>query len=240
MKRLFDKNQLTFSLIWIGVYVVLLSLADGLSSRFGVEKIITAPLCVVMTLVLFNFIKSSGLMAYCGLKKGGISPKSWLYFLPLALLASTNFWGGVALNMTVLETVLYILAMLCVGFLEEVIFRGLLFNALRKDNLVRAVIISSLTFGIGHIINLLNGAEVLATLLQIVYATAAGFLFTVIFLCSGSLLPCIITHSAINSFSAVTGRSSRELDIAAAVVLTVVSVSYGLWILKKHPITKQE
>ena len=240
MKRLFDKNELMFSLVWIGAYVVLLSLADSLSSQLGIEKIITAPLCVLMTAVLLIFVKRSGLMAYCGLKKGNLSPGKWLYFVPLILLVSTNLWGGVALNMSVPETVLYILSMLCVGFLEEVIFRGLLFNALRKENLVRAVVISSLTFGIGHIVNLLNGAEVTETLLQIVYATAAGFLFTVIFLCSGSLLPCIITHSAVNSFSAVAGQRSAGLDMAAAAMLTVVSIAYGLWILKKHPPEKQE
>lgn len=234
MKRFFDKNELAFSLIWIGAYVVLLSLADHVSATIGTEKLITAPLCVVMTAVLLLFVKRSGLTAYCGLTKGSLRARDYLYFLPLAVLASTNFWGGVALNMSVLETALYILSMICVGILEEVIFRGLLFNALKKDNVVRAVIISSLTFGIGHIVNLLNGADMFATLLQIVYATAAGFLFTVIFLCSGSLVPCIVTHCAINSFSAVAGESSALLDMITAAVLTVVATVYALWILKKQ------
>ena len=48
--------------------------------------------------------------------------------------------------------------MLCVGFLEEVIFRGLLFTAIARNNIKSAVIISSVTFGIGHIINLFNGS----------------------------------------------------------------------------------
>ena len=234
MKRFFDKNDLAFSLIWIGAYVVLLSVADSVSAMLGIEKIITAPLGILMTAVLLAFVKKNGLNGYCGLTKGSVKARDYLYFLPLVLLASTNFWGGVALKMSVLETVLYILSMICVGILEESIFRGLLFNALKKDNVVRAVIISSLTFGIGHIVNLLNGAEVLATLLQIVYATAAGFLFTVIFLCSGSLIPCIVTHCAINSFSAVAGRSSKVLDMITAAVLTVVATLYALWILKKH------
>jgi membrane protease YdiL (CAAX protease family) len=81
------------------------------------------------------------------------------------------------------------LTMMLVGFLEELIFRGFLFTALRKDSLKVAVIVSSVTFGMGHIVNLLNGAPLGETLLQIVYATAAGFLFTAIFLRGGSLWP---------------------------------------------------
>lgn len=37
-------------------------------------------------------------------------------------------WHGVAMNVSLLETVLYILTMFCVGFLEEMIFRGFLIN----------------------------------------------------------------------------------------------------------------
>ena len=35
---------------------------------------------------------------------------------------SINLWNGVTMKLSVLETVLYILSMLCVGFIEEIIF----------------------------------------------------------------------------------------------------------------------
>jgi hypothetical protein len=38
--------------------------------------------------------------------------------------------------------------------IEEVIFRGFLFKALQKDKLSVAIIVSSVTFGFGHIVNL--------------------------------------------------------------------------------------
>ena len=62
--------------------------------------------------------------------------------------------------------------MLCVGFFEEVIFRGLLFQALAKENIETAVSVSSVTFGLGHILNLLNGSGMglIANLCQIVGA----------------------------------------------------------------------
>ena len=90
---------------------------------------------------------------------------------------SINLWKGVTIKLSVLETALYVLSMLCVGFIEEIIFRGFLFKALCKDNLKLAIVISSVTFGMGHIVNLLNGSDLIPTLLQIAYATAIGFLF---------------------------------------------------------------
>lgn len=173
-------------------------------------------------------------MAKYGLSKVKIDYKKYFYFLPLLVLISTNLWGGFALHLSALETILYVISMIGVGVIEEVIFRGFLFNALQKDNIKRAVIISSVTFGIGHIVNLLNSADFLPTLLQICYATAAGFLFTVIFHKSGSLLPCIIAHSAINSLSAFGAEVSTAFDIITAITLTVFSILYTLWILAKE------
>ena len=165
MKKLYEKNELNFALVWIGAYVVLFSLADGLSEQFGLAKLVTAPLCVGMTAFLLIWLRRNGLMETFGLTKGKGRAGKYLYYLPLVLIASTNLWGGIRLNLSWTETILYIISMIGVGFLEEVIFRGFLFKALCRENLRQAVIISSLTFGFGHIVNLLNGAELLPTLL---------------------------------------------------------------------------
>lgn len=234
MTRFYQKKELAFAIVWIVLYVFLLSAADQLSAALGCAKIVTAPLCVVLTVFLFGWIKQNDLTEKYGLGKVTIDFKKYLYFLPLVLIASTNLWRGVTLNMSVLESALYVVSMLCVGFLEEIIFRGFLFRALCKDNVRRAVVISSLTFGIGHIVNLLNGAELFSTLLQLCYALAVGFLFTIIFLHSKSLIPCILTHSAINSLSAFAIERSGAINMAVAVVLTIVSISYVILIEKRN------
>ena len=71
--------------------------------------------------------------------------------------------------------------MLNIGFIEEIIFRGFLFKMMAKDGLKSAIIVSSLTFGLGHIVNLLNGADFIPTLMQVCYAVSIGYLFVVIF-----------------------------------------------------------
>jgi membrane protease YdiL (CAAX protease family) len=126
--------------------------------------------------------------------------------------------------------------MLLVGFLEELIFRGLLFNAMKENNLKSAIIVSSVTFGIGHFINLINGsgADLISNLCQVVSAVAFGFLFVVIFYKSKSLLPCIITHSVLNALSVFqnTAKVTQNYTIITSIILTLIAVCYCLYLSK--------
>lgn len=232
MDALYKKDELKFSLVWIVLYVVLLSVSDNISESLGIIKIITAPVCGIFVILLWRWIRKNGLSEQYGLCAFRGRARNYLYFVPLMIIASTNLWRGVSLRFSVVETVLYVISMLCVGFIEEIIFRGFLFRALCKENIKVAVIISSVTFGIGHIVNLLNGAEILSTLLQICYACAAGFLFTIIFYTGKSLIPCIFTHSVVNSLSAFAVEGTVEFEVLVAAILTVVSIVYALWIVK--------
>ena len=234
MKKLYTKNELTFAIIWIVLYVVLLSIADSISASCGIQKLITAPLCVIMTVFLFVWVKKSDLMNKYGLCKFKGDAKKYFYFLPLIILCSTNLWNGVTLNLSILETTLYIVSMLCVGFLEELIFRGFLFRAMCKDNVKTAIIISSVTFGIGHIINLVNGsgAELIPNLLQVVYASAAGFMFVMMYYKSQSLIGCIAAHGVFNSLSVFAYEASvtRETRVLFALLLTAITSFYAVYI----------
>lgn len=233
MKKLYEKNEITFSLVWIGLYVVMSSIAENISNNIGINKIINAPVTLIMTIIIAVFINKNGLTEKYGLSKININFKKYLYFIPLLVLASTNLWNGVRMNMSVLEAILHVISMLCVGFLEEIIFRGFLFKAMCKSNIKRAIIVSSITFGIGHIVNLLNGADTFSTILQICYAVAIGFLFTIIFLRSGNLWPCIITHGVINSLSAFAGERSDTFIIFTSIALIIISLAYSAFILVK-------
>lgn len=239
MKQLYEKNELTFAIVWIIGYVVLFSVADDVSQSLGVEKIITAPVGVLSALVLFLWIKKQNLSETYGLCLFKGNWKDYLYFTPLLLIMTTNLWNGVAMNAAPGETVLHILSMVCVGFLEEVIFRGLLFKAIYKSNPKQAILISSITFGIGHVVNLLNGADLLPTILQICYASAIGFLFTIIFYKGKSLVPCIITHGIVNSLSVFSVEGTRMWNIVTSAALCAISLGYALWIVKRSRLRQQ-
>ena len=238
MKRLYEKNELLFALIWIGIYVVLFSFADELSARIGVEKLVTAIVGITLSVGLFVWVCKQGLGRKMGLIAPEIAPKQMLYYIPLLLIPTVNLWWGVHFNFSLPEICLYVFSMLCVGFLEELIFRGFLFKALCRDDMKTAILISSVTFGVGHIVNLLNGAALVATLLQITYAIAVGFAFTYLFLVSGSIWPCILCHGVINGLSAFSPASlPMEQELLSAGFLCVVRVGYGLYLAKKFPHT---
>ncbi len=232
MTKLYEKNKLTVALVWIGCYVVLASLADSLSESIGIDKIITVPLLIVMTAVLYFWMRKQNLKGEFGLCKFQGKLSEYLWFAPLLLLLTVNLWHGVQMNDSPVETALYIASMLLVGFLEEVIFRGLLFKAMLPGGIKSAFIVSSLTFGIGHMVNLLNGAEFLPTLLQVCYAVSIGFLFTLIFSKGKSLWPCIVTHSIFNSLSAFSVEPNTTGRIVTAAALCVIPIAYALWLLK--------
>lgn len=235
MKQLYVKNELSFSLAWILIYILLFSIADSVSASVGIAKVVTAPLCIFFVIFLWDFIRKNHLIEKYGLCRFQGNAKSYLYFVPLVLLASCNLWGGITLRLSPLESILYVISMLCVGFIEEVIFRGFLFKALCLKGSVReAVLISSVTFGIGHIVNLLNGAEFFSTLLQICYAVAIGFLFTILFYRGKSLIPCILTHGILNSLSAFSVTTSDCSGAVSSAILIVVSMGYAVWIMRSR------
>ena len=61
MKKLYEKNQLTFALVCIAVYCALQSLANPLNRAIGIEYAASAAFCTVQSAVLFTFIRRNGL-----------------------------------------------------------------------------------------------------------------------------------------------------------------------------------
>ena len=243
MKKLYEKSELTFAIVWIVVYCVLQSVANPLNKVIGIEYAASAAFCILQTIVLLIFILKNKLQKRYGFCKSPVPACRFLYYVPLVVLASGNLWNGIAVNYPMAAKVCRIVCMLCIGFLEEVIFRGFLFKAIAKDNIKSAVIISSVTFGIGHIINLFNGSgmDLVDNLCQIVFAIAVGFLLVTVFYRGGSLLPCILVHSAINTLDTFANDANltTEMHLLHLVVLIAVTVTYTLILTRMLPKAQQ-
>lgn len=236
MERLYKKNELFFALMWIAVYVIGISTADGLSEEIGILKVITLPVALVLSFFLYGWIRKNKLQQYYGLwAVASTDYRKYLYFLPLIVLSTANLWNGVVFKQAFLDSVLFVVCMVFIGFLEEVIFRGFLFKALSRKSTRSAMLISSVTFGMGHIVNLLNGADFLPTLLQIGYATAIGFLFTVLFIKTKSLWPGILAHAVINATSLFAVEGDGSVQLISSLVMVVLSVGYALYLLRIVP-----
>ena len=234
LKKLYEKSEIWFAVAWIIAYCLLMSLGDSISAQIDIDKSVTLVIGILLSAILLHFLKKNGLWTQYGFSAPKATAKSMLFYAPIIIMLSANLWYGVTLHYGALETVLYILAMLCVGFLEEVIFRGLLFEAIKKESVTSAILVSSITFGIGHIINLINGsgAQLLPNLLQVVYATAAGFMFVMMYYRSKSIIICIAAHGIFNAISVFANEAAAtdETRILSAIFLTVVTGSYALYL----------
>lgn len=239
MRNLYEKSELSFAILWIVIYCVLQSIANPLNEIIGVEYSASAAFCILQAVIILAFIWKNNLLKRYGLCKTSVHARRFLYYVPLIVLATENLWNGAAINYSLIDTACRVACMLCVGLLEELIFRGFLFKAIAKDNILSAIIISSVTFGIGHVINLFNGSgmHLVNNLCQICVAVALGFLFVTMFYRGGSLVPAVITHSTINTLSTFANEagSTAEKQIIHVLIMIAVAVSYTVILTKTLP-----
>lgn len=228
MNKIFEKHETLFCILLIIVYIVVNSICV---QNFGYTSCVSFVVNTILSACLVGIVLLLNRWEYYGFTKVR-NVKQYLYFLPLAVIVSVNLWNGVNMNHSAGEILFHILTMINIGFIEELIFRGFLFKMMAKDNVKSAILVSAVTFGVGHIINLLNGAEFIPTFMQICYATAIGYLFVIIFHKSKSLVPCIITHCLVNSLSIFNIENTLSLYIAP-VFLTMIPLAYGIYIHKR-------
>ena len=228
VKKIFEKHETLACIALIVLYILVNSYCI---QNFGITDYRSAFINTLFSGVLAVLMIHLKRVSYYGLTKV-TDLKSYLYFIPLLVIITVNLWGGIRINNTPSEIVFHIITMINVGFIEEIIFRGFLFQMMAKDNVKSAIIVSSVTFGIGHIVNLLNGAEFLPTVLQIGYAISIGYLFVIIFYKSKSLIPCIITHALFNSLS-IFNAESESVRYIVPIFLMVAPLTYAIYINKK-------
>jgi len=225
MRKQFEKYETLITIFLIILYVVINSYCMQNFGLTDYRSLIINTVFSIALLVLIIYLKRT---SYYGLTRVK-NVKKYLYFIPLLLMLSVNLWNGINISHSGKEITFYILAMFNIGFIEEIIFRGFLFRMMEKDNVKSAIIVSSITFGLGHVVNLLNGADLIPTLMQMCYAISIGYLFVMIFHKSKSLIPCIVTHSLFNALSIFNVENKNSLYIAT-VFLIVLCVTYAIYI----------
>lgn len=239
MKKFYEKSEIWFSITWIILYVVVMG---NLRNNFGDESPYSLLGVLIIAAILTVFIVKNRLTEKYGLIRCADS-KKFLYFIPFVLLCTVNLWFGVSMHYDLFHQIIAVMTMVLVGYVEEILFRGLLYKAIEKDNVKQAIIISAVTFGAGHIVNLLTGHGSVATLLQMAYAIAIGFAFVMCFYKSGSLIPCIITHSMIDLTSKFSNHNiSAQAEVywnyGATVFIILVAGAYALY-LRKVPLSEK-
>lgn len=138
-------------------------------------------------------------------------------------------------------------ALACLGgvVLEETAFRGLVFPAIlrklegKKNGVFLSVFLSSLFFGITHIVNLFGGASIGAVVMQVGYSFLVGGMCATALYITGNIYCPVALHFIYNIGGLATGYGIIEGNIwtvpqiaATAVVAAVVFV-YAVIVLTK-------
>ncbi len=134
---------------------------------------------------------------------------------------------------------LFLAIALAVGFVEEAFFRGMMLRALIVRGPWQAAIISSIFFGIAHLLNVAAGANLAYTLLQVVYALAIGLMYATLALRTQTILPLIALHGltdfvgfiALNSTVVTAGVSTLVFVVTAGEI--VIYIAYSLVLMRQ-------
>lgn len=100
-----------------------------------------------------------------------------------------------------------------------------------------AVVTSAVLFSAAHLLNLFAGSDPAYTLLQAAFAFCAGVSLGALSVCSGSILPSVILHAAINLSSVVTETSvttARSIETITLCGLAALYLSAGIFILRRQ------
>ena len=236
MRKFYETKPVLFAILWIVIYVVLMAPLRG---SYGDDSLQMLLGLVAVSAALLAVIRLLGIEKELGMTRWLQNGKALLWLLPMWVLSTGNLWGGVGLRYAGINTLMAVLSFLLVGVVEEIVFRGFLFNGMKRTGkLSVAIVVSALTFGMGHIVNLLTGHATMETLVQVLFAVAWGFLFTFAYLKGGSLLPCIAIHGLIDAFS-VFSRDSLVADWAYIVATVAAALVYCLY-LRKQPTPEPE
>ena len=145
MRQLYEKSEIGFALVWIGLYVIVMNIAlqfcggfDNLESKTAAQVLVPVVCIVLLAVIVTVWIVRNGYTEKYGLCRFKGNLKIFLWFVPLILMSCTNLKNGVTLTAPLAVSILMMVNMSAAGYVEEIIFRGFLFRAMVKDNLKRA------------------------------------------------------------------------------------------------------
>jgi membrane protease YdiL (CAAX protease family) len=240
LKKLYKSKAVLHSLVWLAMYLVLNTITGNIAGAMKIDSnMVSAIPNLVLAVICYSYLKVTGISKDIGLLTKPTERASvMLYYIPMLALPALNLIYGINTSLSATKVVFVLVMYIGVGFMEEIIFRGLMFKALiKKWNRYIVVAFISFTFAIGHIVSMVAvGQSSTDTVLQIVNAFVVGFMFMVVILASGNLTICIITHILYNFLANISMVGSTHTEIIA--VSTVITILYFVYLIFRAENTK--
>jgi membrane protease YdiL (CAAX protease family) len=233
MKKIQENKPIWHAVIWIMAYIMLVNIGDNISKPLGIENLGTVIMLVPFTLVLLFYIKKNSWFELYGFNKiKKLNLRKTLFYVPLIITILTHYFRGIKTELGVTGFVLAIVLMICVGLIEEVVFRGFLYQGILKERgMTRAVLISGITFAVGHIVNLLRGYTAADQINQVVIGIFIGIVLALLVALTNNIIPCILYHILFNISGTIT-YSNLKLETYMVIITSVICVIYSAYLLR--------
>ncbi len=226
MKQSYTQKHPYISVILIGLlctFMTALGMAVPQIMRlnFNMQISVTTVFLLISIAIGIVLMKKSRFTLFdYGFRKSekGTYGKVWWYIPLIAVEILPVAVAGTSSDVTVSQYAVLLFFTVAVGFNEEIYFRGLAFKFMMEKGRKKAIIWTSLVFGVLHLANALNGKNTLYLILQMFFAFLAGFVLAEIVSITKSLWALIIWHAAHDYISSITGDT---LDKTALIILAI-------------------
>ena len=220
--KLMDRNPFLGSVLITLILYILASIASSLLGLLGLfipvslVSIISAVVTVLLAALIYRLWfrpETEGML------RGGEPGAGLRYILLIAVYAVVSSLLGFAVMREKpffhAPTLAIVAAAVMAGFLEELLFRGLFLTSMMRkstgrDRIVTALLVSSVVFGLMHGTNILSGANVGSSILQVFGTFFVGIALGALYLRTGSLWPCMIVHTLFDIFAICTSNTIEE------------------------------
>ena len=184
--------------------------------------------------IVFTRIKHKNLTAIGFRKAEQGASKKPLYYIPLLVIALSALTVGIDLKKGSGYLLANLFLALCVGLTEEIYFRGIICSLWLRKGVRKAILVSAVLFGLCHLMNVLGGAGLTETILQIFFALAYGVAFALIFIVSKSIWPCILLHAFHDACSFLSVDGSVRANILIGIFQFAVMIAYIAAVVKRN------
>lgn len=244
MKNTFTQRHPYISAILMGLlctFMTALGMATAQIMRLDVNKqlvLTTVFLIISIGIGILIMKKSRFTLSNYGFQrsqKDVLQKVSW--YIPLLVVEIIPIvLTGFSSEVTVLQYIILLFFTVAVGFNEEIYFRGLALKFIEEKGKKKAIIWSSVIFGVLHLANALNGKNALYLVLQIMFAFLVGVVLAEIVSITKSLWVVIAWHALHDYISGITGDTFDRTDLIILAIQVGILLVYAIYIWKRSNI----
>ena len=201
--------------------------------------ILTRLIGTILFLIMIVYLE------YDVLKAKYMFGKSALCALPCFVVAINNLpyvaliLGDAHIDGTAAEIIFFALECIFVASFEELAFRGVLFSTLMQKcgsrrQVFKAIIISSVIFGLFHLVNLIDSKNVGGVLLQVGYSTLVGAMCAYVLFKTKSVWLCTAVHAIYNFCGQIVPRlgGGNMLNAPQIIITVIIAIFCTIHIVK--------